>query len=145
MVQFALVAPLLFLLLFGLIELGRLGITSMTVANDAREGARYGIASGAGNGGEPRYADCDGVRNAVRSKSVMFVPGDGNISVTYDHGPATAAFLTCSGTSVNPADIASNDRIIVTVSHTFHSFIPFFNMSPLNLTATEQRTIVKDL
>ena len=116
----------------------------MTVANGAREGARYGIATGAGDGGEPRYADCDGVRNAVRAKSVMAVPSDGDISVTYDHGPGTSVFLTCSGTNVSPSSIASNDRIIVTVSHSFHPYIPFFNLiGPLDLTSTEQRTIVK--
>lgn len=41
LVEFALVLPLLVLLLFGAIDLGRLFHATITIANAAREGARY--------------------------------------------------------------------------------------------------------
>lgn len=43
LVEFALVLPLLVLLFFGIIEFGRAVFTYNTLANAAREGARFGI------------------------------------------------------------------------------------------------------
>ena len=43
LVEFALILPLLLLLFFGIIEVGRLMLSYDTIANTAREGARYGI------------------------------------------------------------------------------------------------------
>ena len=41
LVEFALVLPLLLLILFGVLDLGRIFATAITVTNAAREGARY--------------------------------------------------------------------------------------------------------
>ncbi len=41
--EFALIAPLFFLLLLGIIEGGRIFSTWMVITNEAREGARYGV------------------------------------------------------------------------------------------------------
>jgi hypothetical protein len=46
MVEFALVAPIFFLLLFGVIEAGRFILYYQTLANATREGARYAIVHG---------------------------------------------------------------------------------------------------
>jgi Flp pilus assembly protein TadG len=43
LVEFALILPLLLLLLLGIIEFGRAILAYNTIANAAREGARYGI------------------------------------------------------------------------------------------------------
>ena len=45
-VEFALVAPVFFLLLFGIIEAGRFIIYYETLSNAAREGTRYAIVHG---------------------------------------------------------------------------------------------------
>src|SRR5687767_15081283 len=42
-VEFAMVAPLLFLLIFGLIEFGRVVMVQQVLTNGAREGARVGV------------------------------------------------------------------------------------------------------
>jgi hypothetical protein len=47
MVEFAIVAPIFFLLLFGIIEGGRFIFYYETLSNAAREGARYAIVHGA--------------------------------------------------------------------------------------------------
>ena len=47
MVEFALVAPLLFVLIFGVIEAGRFVFYYELLNHAAREGARYGIVHGA--------------------------------------------------------------------------------------------------
>ena len=43
LVEYAFVFPLLFLLLFGMLEIGLIVHSYSTIANGAREGARYGI------------------------------------------------------------------------------------------------------
>ena len=47
MVEFALVAPIFFVVLFGIIEAGRFIYTYETLNNATREGARYAIVNGA--------------------------------------------------------------------------------------------------
>jgi Flp pilus assembly protein TadG len=46
MVEFALVAPLFFMLLFGVIEMGRLVWTNHELTNGTREGARFAMVHG---------------------------------------------------------------------------------------------------
>lgn len=45
-VEFAVVAPLFFLLIFGIIEYGRMVMVQQVITNAAREGARQGIIPG---------------------------------------------------------------------------------------------------
>jgi Flp pilus assembly protein TadG len=49
-VEFALLLPLLLLILFGILDLGRLFHAAITITNAAREGARYGIEHPADTG-----------------------------------------------------------------------------------------------
>jgi Flp pilus assembly protein TadG len=46
-VEFAVVAPVLFLLVFGMIEFGRMVMVQQVLTNASREGARVGILDGA--------------------------------------------------------------------------------------------------
>ena len=45
-VEFAVVAPVLFLLVFGMIEFGRMVMVQQVLTNASREGARVGILDG---------------------------------------------------------------------------------------------------
>ncbi len=45
-VEFAVVAPILFLLVFGMIEYGRLVMVQQVLTNATREGARHGVLDG---------------------------------------------------------------------------------------------------
>ena len=46
LIEFAIVLPFLFLVLFGVIDLGRIFFSAIVITNAAREGARYGISRG---------------------------------------------------------------------------------------------------
>jgi Flp pilus assembly protein TadG len=46
-VEFAIVAPVFFLLVFGMIEYGRMVMVQQVITNAAREGARVGVLDGA--------------------------------------------------------------------------------------------------
>jgi hypothetical protein len=92
MVEFALVAPIFFALLLGIIEAGRFIFYYETLANAAREGARYAIVHGANSScpsgpapaGETNGCDPDGsnVKDAVTNAAFSIV-GTGDLFV-YD-------------------------------------------------------------
>jgi len=48
-VEFAVVSPVLFLLIFGMIEFGRMVMVQQVITNAAREGARKGVLDGSTN------------------------------------------------------------------------------------------------
>jgi Flp pilus assembly protein TadG len=57
-VEFAVVAPLFFLMVFGMIEFGRMIMVQQVITNASREGARIGVLDG---------ATTSTVRSAVRN------------------------------------------------------------------------------
>lgn len=145
LIETALVIPVLFFLLFGMVEFGRYVTFTSTVTNASREAARYASATGIGSGTEPRYADCDGMKDAAQQFGVIGGPNDGEILLEYDQGPGTAVFLTCSGSSVDPASIQTGDRILVTVSVPYQPIAPLIDkfMGPTTVTVETNRTINK--
>src|SRR5512138_3072188 len=65
-VEFALVLPLLLLLILGIFAFGHLFFSYSSVVSASREAARWGAAVG-GDGTSTRYQDCDAIRQqAVR-------------------------------------------------------------------------------
>ena len=89
LVEFALVLPILLLLIFGLVEFGRLIFTYIAVNTAAREAARYGSAVGEAGGGL-RYYDCTGIVNAGLALSVFTGIAQEDFTIFYDNGPGSA-------------------------------------------------------
>lgn len=71
-VEFALVLPLLFLLLFGIIDFGIIIFSYDTISNATREGARYGIV---------HPTDDAGIEAAARRMTTGLNPGALRINV----------------------------------------------------------------
>lgn len=149
LVEFAIVAPLLFLLLFGLIEFGRAIATYTDVATAAREGARYGTTVGdsPSSPGIPRYLDCSGIKDAALGKSVVADLDHLDITVEYDNGPGTLVDADCDGLVAAPTEalVGSGDRIVVKVASTFSSPIPLISsvVGTLQVTSEQARTIFR--
>ena len=127
LVEAAMIIPLLLLLIFGLIELGRFVSVQATVSNASREAARYATTSGPGSGGGPRYADCDGMRDAAKQFGVLVEPTDGQISIQYDEGPSTTIFATCAGSSIDPSLLETGDRVVVVVTVPYATIVPYMD------------------
>ena len=130
-VEFALAAPIFFLIILGIFEFGRLFITYSSIYSAAREGARYGAA-----------ADnlCTGGVES-QSKRAGLVAGAINITTNYDRGVGTAVFSNCTQAKLG-------DRIIVTASVPFDfitGFIPLPGGGPITLRSTAKRTIIRDV
>jgi Flp pilus assembly protein TadG len=75
-VEFALVAPVFFLLVFGMIEYGRMVMVQQLLTNASREGARLGVIDGA-TGAQVQTAVTTYLTNAsVKGATVAVVPAN---------------------------------------------------------------------
>ena len=115
-VEFAVVAPVLFLTIFGMIEMGRMVMVKQAVVNAAREGCREAILA--------TTIDIANVDALVRARLANVVPNSADVNelrvtcyVTPDLPFTTEADLTL---------IASGDTISVTVECDFSdvSWVP---------------------
>src|SRR6266849_3091818 len=98
LVEFAAIAPILFLLVFGIIEFGRAFYAYNAIVNAASEGARYGIL-------DPQNTSC--IKKVVKNYSVALELADPDISVA------------CQGSCAYP------NKISVTANYTYTAITPF--------------------
>jgi hypothetical protein len=133
MVEFALVAPMFFLLLFGIIEAGRFIFYYETLSHATREGARYAIVNGANTLGcpsgppAPGTSACDVPGNNVitRVRQSAFGVASGGITVT-------PIWLDDLG---GPGNNGRGQTVSVTASYTYRSLVPLVPLPPINVTA----------
>jgi hypothetical protein len=159
MVEFAIVLPILLMLLYGILETGRLMFIYSTVVTASRQAARYGSATGTGTGGVPRYQDCAGIRLAANKADYLnaFDHTGSDIVITYDNGfgvPVTTFDGTCDGaTDTGVAPSTTNiTRIKVTIYGDFfplvRRLVPFIERSVGNgrpIIGESARTILKTI
>lgn len=129
--EFAVLAPLLFVLLFGIIEFARLGFAFTEVWSAAREGARYATTVGDSGGtvGVPNYVDCAGIRDSALHLVVTQALASTDIAVTYRDasGSVLADCDPSTGTIPDPSTagtIDSSTRIEVSVHGVFDGIAP---------------------
>jgi Flp pilus assembly protein TadG len=152
LVEFALIAPLLFLLLFGVIEFARLAHGFTMVWSAAREGARYATTVGDNDGdGVPNYLDCDQIAGTALAKVVGMTLSSGDVDIVYsdlsetpvaDCDPATPLSAPSPSGSTN---IDNGFTIAVTVNGAFDAIVPVTSsfLDDIDLTSTQTRSIFK--
>ena len=88
-VEFAIALPVLLLIVYGILEVGRYLFLYSTVVNASRQGVRYASATGIGISGVPQYQDCAGIRTATNRGA--YVATFDQINISWDEGPADNA------------------------------------------------------
>jgi Flp pilus assembly protein TadG len=114
LVEFSLVAPIFFLVLFAIIDIGRYVYYVQVLNNAAREGARYAIVHGTNSvapTGPPEDPSGGAVRGVVRTYAVGVI------------GRADASVLAIAA-SWNPDNNHRGSTVTVEVVYSFHSLIP---------------------
>lgn len=140
-VEFALIAPILLLLLFGILETGRLVFFSTTVWTAAREGARFATTVDDA-GGTPNYLDCAEIRAAAKAKIVTRIE-DADITIAY-RDPTGATVADCGlGPAPTAALVPSGSTVEVTVSGTYEAVVPIVAvfLDGVGLDSRQTRTI----
>lgn len=151
MVEFAIVLPILLLLLYGLLEAGRLLFIYSSIVTASRQASRYGSATGQGgdytaenpagpnNSSLARYQDCYGIRRAAERVDFLnsfngFDLLSGDITITYDNGidasgnpiPVVGFDGICDGTGDSGVSPSTDNttRIVVTINGNFFPIVP---------------------
>ncbi len=96
LLEFALVLPILLLLILGLIEVGRLIFFYASVFSATREATRYGAAAGNNGSGTPYYLDEAGIRAAAKRVGFMAGIKDSDVTIWYDLGPDDDRHVTAN-------------------------------------------------
>lgn len=87
LVEFALALPILFLLLVGLLDLGRYGLQKSALVHGAREGAQYGMIA---------YSDSTNINaTAVNATALTGVTATNNVFCECIAGTTVACTTTC--------------------------------------------------
>ena len=141
-VEFALVIPVLLLLILGMIEVGHMIFVYASVLNATREASRYGAVTGTVNG-NPQYQDCTGITNAAMRLKFLANFTSSNIIINYDQGPGTTSVGPCSAmTSGQWSAISTGSRIVVTVNSPYTLIVPLVPIPNFNIQSVSARTIL---
>jgi len=145
LVEFALVSPILLLIMLGTLEFGRLLFAFSEVSNASRNGARFGIATGR-TAGTPQYLDCNGIRDAAREATFLTALPDSSIQIAYDRdnlAGGMSSYATCGQPGLEPKSILQGDRIVVTIERTLSPVVNFLPIPDFNLRSQSARTVLK--
>lgn len=146
LVEFALALPILLLVVYGLLEVGRMIFMYAAVTTASREAARFASAYGRDDAGNLSYQDCEAIRNSARKVGFLLNLQDSDILIQYDHGPGgTGATIPdcdqASGpqTNINPGPC---DRVIVTVNAKFVPIVPIVPLTFQDISITSARSFL---
>jgi len=144
LVEFALIIPVLLIVLLGTVEFSRLlAIYSLTNAA-SQEAARYGVGAGdRGIGTINQYQDCDGIRSAAMRVSGALIDLN-SIEINYDNGPGTPLIVPAG--CPPPADqIGLGTRIVVRITYNYEPIVPFIPIPAKLITSEAARTMLIDI
>lgn len=147
-VEFALAVPILLLVLYGLLEAGRLLFIYSSTVTAARQAVRYGAVTGVNDLNIPRFQDCDGIRAAAQG--VGFINKFENIKILYDEGPDDAGIVPapydeCDGSFDLFVQPKNGHRLLVSVSAIFVPIVPLVPLEPMTIESSSSRTILVDI
>jgi uncharacterized repeat protein (TIGR01451 family) len=148
LVEFALVLPLILLLVMGIFEFGRVLFVFSELSNSTREAARFGATTGQSGIGIANYLDCGAIRQAARGTAFISNYADGDINIGYERNNDSGGFATfaqCGDAGLDADDILLGDRIVVTISQNIEPIISFIPIPEFSLDSVSRRTVVKDI
>jgi Flp pilus assembly protein TadG len=139
MVEFVIAASALLLILFGIIEFGRVLYIYHTVSNAARIGSRWAIVRGSGC---TVLDHCNATSADVQTyvQSVVPMVDSNTMTVTATWSSQASPTAACDETDPS-GNNASGHNVCVTVTYPFNFAVPFVSTQALTLTSTSQMVI----
>lgn len=151
LVEFAVVLPLLLLLIFAIMEFGRLSIFYAEIWTSAREGARHATTIGDADGnGLPNFVDCADIRVRALAKVTMQGVAPADIAIDYldvggdkiaDCDPGTSG--PANDSPQESGDIDPGTQIRVTVERAYDAIVPLVGgfVDGVPLDSTQSRAV----
>ena len=137
LVEFALIAPLVFLLAVNAVNFGGFIFAWITVANAARAGAQYMVMSSA-SPGKPSPATSGQVTTLVTNDVTSLLNKSRIVVATCTN--ATASSNGC--TTLTDPEAPTYTLATVDVTYTYNPFIPLFSFPSLGISATLPSTSI---
>jgi Flp pilus assembly protein TadG len=139
MVEFAISATALMLVMFGILEFGRVMYTYHTVSNAARLGARWAIVRGSSCS---VLDHCNATSSDIQTWVQSQVPlvDSGTLGVAATWSTSTDPSTDCS-VSDPTGNNTQGHLVCVTVTYPFNFAIPFVSQSALTLSSTSKMVI----
>ncbi len=159
MVEFSMVLPILMVVIFGLLEVGRAVFMYAAVINASREAVRYATAYGVDESDVLNYQNCAEIRNDCETGGFLLPLEDDNIVIKYDTGPdpvdmglvpilhSADLVMQYEGDGVTngvdeSVELACGDRVVVTVTYDYHPMVSLVPMEAQTFTSSSARTYV---
>jgi Flp pilus assembly protein TadG len=143
-VEFAIVLPILLMILVGIFEFARMVFIYSAVTNASRNAVRYASAVGLEDTGTyHKYLYCDGIRQTATNSAFLLRPADLSITIAYDSGPNTGSLGSCdvSGGEAS-VSIPKEGRVNVTVAATYRPMVRLIPIPTRTFTSSSSRTIL---
>jgi len=144
-VEFALVLPILLMILVGIFEFARMVFIYSAVTNASRNAVRYASAVGLEDTGTyHKYLYCDGIRQTAMNSAFLITLDPANdIEISYDSGPGTSSLGNCDVTGGEAAiSIPSGARVNVTVTATYRPMVRLIPIPTRDFELSSYRTIL---
>jgi len=136
-VEFALVLPVLLLVIFGIITWGFIFAAQISLNGSARDAARAGVVKSLGSTGAAKT--CSEIATLARDGATTIGVNNTEINITVT-GPARTCTSPPNGAGLVGADgemcSATNGRLVVVLTYTAVSPVPLVPPSSIGLKAT---------
>ena len=132
-------APLLLLLIFGIVEMSRAMFAYTSVWTAAREGARFATTVEADN-----YANCAGIEAAAVDRIVISDVAPGNIDIVYRDAAGVVIADCQGGTPPSASTVPSGSTVEVAITGvTFDAVVPILEifLDGITLDSSQSRII----
>lgn len=125
LVEFALVLPVLFLLIFGIVDLGVMFYVNLTMQYAVYQGTRYAVTGRSDLGTDRKSALITKIKNSSNGlyDKNMHVPKDPEIFVIT---PSKVTFNNYTGTPITGNPGRPDDIIVVSLTYTWPLLTPMF-------------------
>ncbi len=156
MVEFALILPLLLVIIFGILSFGHFMFVYSATTSASREAARYGAAVGLSENNFLRYRDCDAIKAAAVRVGAFAGVSASNIQIFYFDASTKEPVLTnptsdpnktlpvgnCNGASPTAFNALLGYRIQVIVTAQYTPLVPLVNIPAMPIESSSIRTIL---
>jgi Flp pilus assembly protein TadG len=126
LVEFSLVVLVLLMLLFGVVEIGRMVLVYTTVANAAKAGVRYAIVNGSDSASPCSSGSTTACVTMVKNFASAGGLNTANLLVSVNY-PGTGCPPGVTGTN------APGCWVRVTANYPYDPFLGYFNLPSINL------------
>lgn len=145
-VEFAIVLPILLVVLVGLLEVGRYVFIYSAATNASRNAVRYASAVGRDDDhGLTKYNYCEGIKQIALDSTYLVPDNSIVVEIEYINGSGTK-IGECNLWNASQVDpdykYTNGDRVVVSVTVPYKPMVNLVPIEPIDIEAVSTRTIL---